>query len=705
MSVVSWIVRHRRWVYVFWLMLVLAGFAVGGHVFSRLTSDVGGIPGSESAVAAARLQRLAPTGNSIYAAADGRSVTDPRLRSSVAAVAARVRAMPGVANEADPWSAHDPMLVSKDRRAIAIAVTLRPDLTASAYDHTVHQVAAALRTIDAPQVLVGGGALQDQDAQRQAQADLKRAEMFGLPAVLILLLVIFRGVTAALMPLAICFSAVGVSLLALLAASHVTVISVYAVNLITMLGLGLAVDYALLMVSRFRDERREAPDVATAVMRATMSAGRTVGVSGLVVTVSLGGLLAFRDPFLRSMGIAGACVVALDMLAALTLLPAMLASFGHRIKPARAEPGRPGAFAALARFAQRRAVPVAVLSSVGLAVLAVPFLGARYADADARSLPKSSVSRQLADLAQTRFGQGIDVEPVVVLANVPPGTPESSSYIERLGKLPGVTRVGVRDGIATFTVVELTPAGTTQGPAAQRVVREVRHTVEPFRVQVTGKAASLVDYDEQMSARLPWAICVVALGTFLLLFAFTGSVVIPVKALLMNMLSLGASFGSLVWVFQDGHLANLLGTVPLGSLHMAVPALVFAIAFGLSMDYEVFLLGSIREAHLATGDTSQAVVAGIRRTGRIVTSAAALIVTVFAGYVAGGYAPIKEVGLGLGLAVLLDATIVRMLLLPATMTLLGRWNWWAPAPMRRWHRSWTLRLSSAPISAEAASSA
>jgi RND superfamily putative drug exporter len=222
---------------------------------------------------------------------------------------------------------------------------------------------------------------------------------------------------------------------------------------------------------------------------------------------------------------------------------------------------------------------------------------------------------------------------------------------------------------------------------------------------VTGKAASLVDYDEQMSARLPWAICVVALGTFLLLFAFTGSVVIPVKALLMNMLSLGASFGSLVWVFQDGHLANLLGTVPLGSLHMAVPALVFAIAFGLSMDYEVFLLGSIREAHLATGDTGQAVVAGIRRTGRIVTSAAALIVTVFAGYVAGGYAPIKEVGLGLGLAVLLDATIVRMLLLPATMTLLGRWNWWAPAPMRRWHRSWTLRLSSAPISAEAASSA
>jgi RND superfamily putative drug exporter len=317
--------------------------------------------------------------------------------------------------------------------------------------------------------------------------------------------------------------------------------------------------------------------------------------------------------------------------------------------------------------------------------VAIPFLGVRFADPDARSLPESSSSRQLADAAARRFSSGVDVDPVTVVmqTQVPPAL--LAEYVRELSALPGAERVTARQGVPGLTVVDVLPSGSSQGPTATALVSGVRSLLAPSPELVTGDAAHLVDYRDALRDRLPWALLVIAAATAALLFAFTGSVVVPLKAIVLNTLSLGASYGALVLVFQEGHLGALVGTEALGSLSTVTPVLVFAIAFGLSMDYEVFLLGRIAEVHRATGDNALAVEEGLRRTGRTITSAALLVVVVFAGFVAGGFSPVKQIGLGLVLAVAVDVTVVRMLLLPAAMQLMGERNWWAPGPLRRLH--------------------
>jgi RND superfamily putative drug exporter len=340
---------------------------------------------------------------------------------------------------------------------------------------------------------------------------------------------------------------------------------------------------------------------------------------------------------------------------------------------------------AISRLVRRRPVVTAAGAGTVLLLAAAPFLGARYADPDARSLPASSQSRQLAEIAGTRFDAAAAIDPITVIS---PGTvpaEQMAPYLSAVQALDGVRDVAVRTGVPGLTVIDVLPQGETQGTTAMRLVHDLRALASPAPVEVTGDAAELADYQQTSRSRLPWALGTIVAATFLLLFLFTGSIVVPAKAVIMNTLSLGASFGALVWVFQDGHLGALVGTQALGSLSITTPMLVFAISFGLSMDYEVFLLGRIAETYRRTGDTDLAVEQGLQHTGRIVTAAALVMAVIFAGFVAGGFSPVKQIGLGLLLAVLVDATVVRMLLMPAVMTLMGKANWWAPRPLSRLH--------------------
>jgi putative drug exporter of the RND superfamily len=680
---------HRRLVAAAWAVLFVVGIAIGSGVFDRLDPDVGDVEGTESALAQARLHALDPGGESIAALADGVDPHDPRVAAGIRATAERLRAIPGVAQVADPVTG-PPELLARDGRAALVAVEFADGLDGDRFDRALEAAEAELRRLDAPHVLVGGGPLQDQEFEDQVASDLARAELLSMPVVLVLLLVVFGGIVAAGLPVLIALTGVAGTLLALFGISAVTDVSVYSVNVVTMLGLGLAVDYALLLVSRFREERA-IRDLPAAVEEAVATAGRTVVFSGLTVAASLAGLLVFADPFLRSMAYGGGAVVLIDMLAAVTLLPALLGLWGARVRPrARNAGARGGLFAAISRLVQRRAVLIVVVVAVPLAVAATPFLHAHYQQPDARFLPAGAESRRLYETLEARFDPAVWVEPVVMVAEAgtdPAGLARVAAFGDRVAGLDGVRAVGEPRPLAEgVTVVEVLPQGGGTDPAASRLVAEIRALPAPFPVQVTGDAAELADYQATIAERLPLAAGLVVLATFVLLFLFTGSVVVPVKAIVMNVLSLGASFGALVWVFQEGHLAWLLGAEGTGALDPTVPVLTFAITFGLSMDYEVFLLSRIKEAWDETGDNDLAVALGLQRTGRIVTSAAALLVIVFAGFMAAGMLTIKQIGLGTVLAVLLDATVVRMLLVPATMKLMGRWNWWAPAPLRRLHR-------------------
>jgi putative drug exporter of the RND superfamily len=688
--------RHRRLVAAAWAVLFVAGIALGSGVFERLDPDVGDVAGTESARAAARLHALDPGGESIAAVADGIDPRDPAVAASLRATAGRLRAIPGVAEVADPVTTEVPELVAADGRAVLVAVEIAPGLGEDRFDRAVEAAAAELRRLDAPRILVGGGPLQDWEFEDQVGADLARAELVSMPVVMVLLLVVFGGIVAAGLPVLVALVGVAGTLLALLGISSVTEVSVYSVNVVTMLGLGLAVDYALLLVSRFREERAT-HDLPAAVEAAAATAGRTVVFSGLTVAASLAGLLVFADPFLRSMAYGGGAVVLIDMLAAITLLPALLGMWGRRIRPARRRQTGTGVFASVSRLVQRRALLIVVAVAVPLAVAATPFLHAHYQQPDASFLPDGAESRELFETLQTRFAPAIWVEPVVVVADAGADQAGLAAYAGRLAGLEGVQAVGEPRPLAGgVQVLEVLPEGSGTDAAAARLVGVVRSVPAPFGVQVTGDAADLTDYQATIRERLPLAVGLVVLATFVLLFLFTGSVVVPVKAIVMNVLSLGASFGALVWVFQDGHLAWLLGAEGSGALDPTVPVLTFAITFGLSMDYEVFLLSRIKEAWDETGDNDLAVALGLQRSGRIVTSAALLLVVVYAGFMAAGMLTIKQIGLGTVLAVLLDASVVRMLLVPATMKLMGRWNWWAPGPLRRLHRRVGLAEGPAP---------
>ncbi|MEU9326909.1 MMPL family transporter [Streptomyces canus] len=674
-----------------WTAFLLLGFGLGTGVFADLSDDVPDVPGTESDMADDYLSGVDPTGESVTAVVAGEPVSDAALRAQVERTVAEIRRIAGVAQVPDPYTT--PGLTARDGRALVLPVTFEGGLSDEAEEEATDSAVETIKRIDAPDVHVSGGELLGRQLGERAQEDVKNAELISLPVVLALLLVVFGGLRAAALPLVIAVSGIAGAFLGLFAFSQVTDISVYAIQVTTMLGLGLAIDYALLMLVRFREERRHTEsteDLVEAVHRTVDAAGRTVLFSGLTVAVSLTGLLVFPSVFLRSMGLAVAAVVVVDMLAAVTLLPALLTKFGGRIRPSKArsqdEEGR--VFARLARFAQRRRIAVLATVVPALLLLALPVTGMRIAIGDARQLPSSTEAWQLFDTVDAHFPKGTGVSPVIVVLK--PGTDSATG--DRIRAL--VPNSESRELPGGNTVVELQPPGSVDGKAATGLVEQVRDVRGDEPVEVTGVAARLVDFRAMLADRAPWAALTVLAGIFVLLFAFTGSVLIPLRTIATTLLSLGAALGVVVWVFQDGHGAGL-GGEGLGALSLTAPPLIVSIAFGLAMDYELFILARMRESRQRTGDDHEAVVTGLRRSGRVVTCAALLLAVVFGAFMTGGFSPILQIGLGLTLAVLIDATVVRMLLVPATMALLGRYAWWAPGPLRRVHDRFGLRETAA----------
>ena len=683
-------VHRRRWfVIAAWLVLLLLGGGIGTRVFANLDSSTNVADDTGSATALRRLTELRPQGQQVAGLIEA-DPSAPAVASEITATAAELRRIPGVATVLDWPATRAPALRSTDGRATLISVSLTPGLDEAAAGEAQEAVVERLRAVRAGPVTVGGGALAQEEFGHQAERDLLRGELIALPVMAVLLLVLIGGFLAASLPLAVALVSIAGGLLLLYGVSSLTDINEFAVNVVTMLGLGLAVDYSLLIVNRFREERARGLDVHDAVVATSATAGRTVLFSGLTVATAMCGLLVFAEAFLRSFAYGGAGVVLIAALSAVTLVPALLSVAGHRIRPARpAREGR-GLFYRVSRFTQRFALVIVPVVAIALAVLAVPFGRAELQNSSIDTLPGSSEPRRFAEAVAARFPGG-GTDPVQVVAETAPDAPALAAYVARLEALPDAAAVTVEPIGGSAALVSVVPRGTSQGPEARRLVEAVRGIEPGFPAGVTGEAAFLVDYRDSIAERLPIAAALIVIATMVLLFLMTGSLVVPLKAIVMGALSLGATFGALVWVFQDGHLSGLLGFDPTGYVDITVPVLVFVFGFGLSMDYEMFLLSRIKETWDETGDNDRAVAVGLQQTGRIVTAAAVLITVVLLGFASGDLLTIKQVGIALALAVVLDATVVRMLLVPSTMKLLGRWNWWAPGPLARFQRRFGLR--------------
>ncbi|UQE76029.1 MMPL family transporter [Gordonia sp. PP30] len=575
-------------------------------------------------------------------------------------------------------------------------------------------------TRDGITIKVGGAAMVYGTVNEQTSKDLAIAEAIAIPISFLLLIVIFGGVVAAALPVLVGIVAIVGTMALLRVITEFADVSIYALNLTTAMGLALAIDYTLLIVTRYREEVAAGRPRDEAIVRTINTAGRTVIFSAVTVGLSLAALAIFPMYFLRSFAYAGIGVVVVAVVAAIVITPALLAVLGGRVdaldlrrgvrkllrRPApEPKPLEEGFWYRSAQWVLRRAVPVALAVTAFLVVLGLPFAGIKFGFPDDRVLPASSPPHAIAQEIRDQYDESAASNvTAVVHGKLDEG--RMAHYAGELSKVRDVTSVSSPAGVfrdgrrlapappglvrGDDSLIQITGDVEPMRPSGQKQITALRAVERPAGVQVsfTGLAAVNADTVSAIYASLPWVLVVIAVATYLLLFLFTGSVVLPLKALVMNVLSLSATFGAMVWIFQDGHLGGL-GTTPMGYLVATMPVLMFCIAFGLSMDYEVFLLGRIREEWLKSDRTraanDHAVAIGLARTGRVVTAAALLMAIVFAGIAASQVSFMRMFGVGLALAVLMDATLIRMMLVPAFMRLAGRWNWWAPAPLRRLH--------------------
>lgn len=711
-------VARRRSILVVALLFVVVAGAIGGGVIARLSSGGFDDPGSDSAVAARELAARFDAGPSdivlIAGSVDGASVDTPAVAAAGKALAARLAAESGVRDVSSYWSAPNPALRSTD--GTLALITARMVESGDAAQKRAGDIAKELAGNSPDGVLtvhVSGAPVVFSEVGSTIEKDLQRAESIAIPITMLLMLLVFGALVASGLPAVIGAVAVLGSFLALYITTQVTSVSIFAINLVTALGIGLGIDYALFMVTRFREELAKGREPHEAVIRTVATAGRTVVFSGITVAIALSALLVFPQFFLRSFAYAGIATTALAVLAAVIVLPALLAVLGTRVNRFRVLRGSMevtdhGFWYRLSKFVMARPWPVLIGGVALLVALGLPFFRVTFGQTDDRVLPSTAQAAQAGQLLRDKFDSR-ESDPLTVVA--PSSTASAgvvSAYAEQLSKVSGVTRVDASTGSyaqgaqvapsgpasARFTsgsgtgtwlsvVVDVEPYSN----AGKQVVTDLRAVTSPLgTTYVGGSAAVFADSQDAMGSRLPWAIGIIAVATFILLFLFTGSVVLPLKALVTNTLSLSATFGAMVWVFQEGHLSQWLGNFTVtGELDTSMPILMFCIAFGLSMDYEVFLLSRIKEEYDRTGDNAAAVALGLQRTGRLVTSAAGLMAIVFIAFATSGVTIIKMLGVGVALAVLVDATIVRGLLVPAFMRIAGDANWWAPAPLRRLH--------------------
>jgi uncharacterized membrane protein YdfJ with MMPL/SSD domain len=686
------VTRRSRTVIVTALVASVVAGALGAGVASRLDPYGDDDPATESVQADNRLDDAGFQDLGLIALVRG-DASSPQTRQRVQALALRISEDPAVGRIADYYTTGSRDFVSRDGHSTYLAIDLK------LHDDKASQDAAkrlADRLGRVPGVTWGGPALAQEQVNKQVESDLRKAEMFAFPFLFLLSLLFFRSGVAALLPPLIGGLAIVGTFLMLRVASELTSVSIFALNLVTGLGLGLAIDYSLFMVSRYREEIARGGPGPEAMRRTMATAGRTIVFSSLTVAAALASLLIFPQRFLYSMGLGGSLVALIAAGLALVVLPAILALLGTRVNslaPAflqrRAErdarPDESGFWYRLSRFVMRRPGPIAAASAALLIALGIPFFGINFTSVDATVLPTSASARQVDTAMKTEFPPHRDL-PIQLTTDG-----ASQAQLARLGRevrrIPGVAAVEqpqrLAGGVAEMNVISRWDPLTQRSEDVVNAIRDL--PAQAGDVQVTGFTAHFIDTQSSLSAHLPAALAIVAASTFLVLFLFTGSVVLPLKALLMNLLTLSAVFGILVLIFQDGRIEGLLGYTSQGAIEQTMPLLLFAVAFGLSTDYGVFLLSRIKEARDGGASDSEAVAIGLERTGRIVTAAALLFAVAIGAFVSSEIIFIKENGLGTALAVLIDASIVRALLVPSLMELLGKWNWWAPRPLRRLH--------------------
>ncbi|MGN6484724.1 MAG: MMPL family transporter [Thermomicrobiales bacterium] len=724
--------RHRWWIVAVWATLVLATLPLLPSL--ERVVKVGGFsaPDSESERATAHLEStlgLSPSSFVIVYSSDSLSVTSAEFNRQVAASLATVRTLDHVQDVVLP--SVDESLVAPSGK-IAYAIVGWDEEAEVAQRDAAAFEAAMIPQPDVTYIVAGGPAFYA-DIETASQRDLRRAELIAFPVALAALLLVFGSIIAAAVPLIVGGAGVAVILLAIWAVAHLTDMSIFTLNLATMLGLGLAVDYSLFVTSRFREERRHpGRTLEDAVVRSVATAGRAVFFSGLSVLVGLAGLCIFPLMFLRSVGIAGIIVVGVSTLGALTLLPATLSILGPNLdrfsvpfltRQTTDDRSEHGFWHGLAVRVMAHPILVVAVTATFLVALGTPFLNANISSPDATILPQDLPSRQGFDLLASEFTGG-EISPFVIALHSDDAmtSDENLARLDRLvRKLEADPRIDhVQSAISSPQIpanlsprnvfrarLALEAAGTDTrlraflGPNDAMILAfPVKPANDPdnkalladlrrldlgsgMTVLVGGGTASIVDVVDAIARYFVYAAIFVVACTYCILLLLLRSVLLPIKAIVMNVLSILAAYGALVWVFQEGHLSGILRFSPQGFVEASLPVIMFCVLFGLSMDYEVFLLTRIQEEWLRTHDNEHSVAVGLQRSGRIITSAALIVVVVTASFVSADVVLVKALGLGIALAVALDATVVRALLVPATMRLLGNWNWWLPGWLDR----------------------
>ena len=700
--------EHRRWVVVGALLFTLVAGIWGTGVFGTITGGAGfDDPRSQSTradrVLAGPLGRQQADVVVLYHSADQRA-TD---RGFASRVQAAVDAVPrdDLTRLDTYWSTHSPDFVSRDGHSTYVALQFK---SSDDQDRVkaLHRIEDRFE-VPGLDVRFGGVTAMTEQVNALTGKDIGRAEMLSVPLLLLLLVLIFRSAIAAALPLATGTVVALGSFTVLRILTYFVQISSSVINVITILGLGLAIDYALFMVSRFREELASGTPVDLAVRRTTATAGRTVAFSGLAVTISFAGLTLFPSRFLSSMGYAAVSVVAFAVVSSLTLLPALLRYTGHRVDswripvpwgrgPAAARPDHQGGWYRTAKVVMRRPLLTTLAVVVLLLGIGSPFLGVNWARPGDWVLPTSADARVVGQRLSSDFDHDPTktVTAVVELPAPARGAQAAlDAYTHRLVSVPGVSDASVTATRGDTARITLRYSMDPMSRAASTMVHDLRAQTPPEGAEAlfTGMPASRVDIVHMIGTRVPWMALFVAVVSSLVLFLAFGSVTIPLKSVVLNLLSLSAAFGAIKWIFQDGHLHGLLGFTPIGAIDANFPVLIVAIAFGLAMDYEVFLLSRVKESFDRGADPAESIALGLQRTGKIITSAALLLIVVVCGFLTSSISFMQMIGVGLVIAIAVDATLVRALLVPATMRLLGHRAWWAPRPLaalwRRLHLS------------------
>ena len=688
----SLIVAKSKLIFAIYLIAVILAGGIGSAVFGKLDSGGYSDPNSDSAKAFTYLTDVFkvkdPAVVLVVETKDG--ITNPTAIASATKLENQIKTETGVDSTLSYWSAGGaPSLKSTDGKSAFLFIfsddvdwdnvqSLGKNIQAK-YDGKFEDLT----------VYASGTGVFAHAINTKISEDLKLSESISIPLTFILLIFVFGGLVASAMPLLVGVSAILGSFLVIYLLTFVTGVSIFALNLITGLGLGLGIDYALLIVNRFREELHAGRSVDESIKRTVNTAGKTVFYSGLTIVITLAALVLFPQMFLKSFGYAGVTVVVMAVLGALVALPALLAILGTRIdklvvRKSSITPKEDGRWAQTARFVMRRPVAVVMLSLIVLTVLAAPIKNIVFSQVDSRVLPATNSAALASKIISDRFpGQEGNPIEIIVPNGATMGT-QINQYTNEIAQVPGIVRIGDSQVSGNDVRVTAIHSMGPRTPAAEVLIKDIRKIRAPEGTLIGGVAADYADTQIGIAKTMPWALLWIAIGVLILLFVFTGSIILPIKAIILNILSLGATLGVITWIFVDGHLKWLVGDFTVtGSVDTGSIILVAVVAFGLSMDYEVFLLSRIKEEHDAGRSNVESVATGLQRSARIITAAAGLLAIVFASFMLSGVTSIKMLGFGVAFAILLDASLVRALLVPALMRLFGERNWWAPKAMKR----------------------